>query len=357
MNRLFRKFKRLALYLKTKGIKGTYNYLFYYFLWTKKWAQRLFLPMIKYPPFLEIEVTTKCNLKCVMCEHTYWHEPSRDMTFEKFKSIIDQFPKLKWIGLTGIGESLLNKDFLKMLRYVKSKSIYVELYDNFIFTTPEISKEFIEIGVDRILASVDAATKETYENIRVGASFENTINNLKNFIRLKKEKNSHFPELDFHFIVSKLNVSEIPDYVDLVNSLDAPGSKIIFTRVLYWFKDIQNLRINQIPQKIIESAKKRAQKFNLRIGLGSDVLEEKPFIKQCKEFIMPFIFVTGDVICCCVTNEANRRDFQKETSFGNVFKEPFKDIWNSKRYKMFRKTIRKGNAPIQCHNCPVYKVN
>jgi len=357
MNGLFRKLKRLGLYLKTKGIKGTYNYLFYYFLWTKKWAQKLFLPILKYPPFLEIEVTTKCNLKCVMCEHTYWHEPSRDMTFQEFKFIIDQFPKLKWIGLTGIGESLLNKDFLKMLRYVKSKSIYVELYDNFIFTTPEISREFINIGVDRIIASVDAATKETYEIIRVGANFENTINNLKNFIKLKKEMNSHFPELDFHFIVSKLNVNEIPEYVNLIHSLQPHGSKIIFTRVLYWFEKIKNLYIDQIPQEIVRDAEKRAQNFDLRIGWGADILREKPPIQRCKEFIMPFVFVTGDVICCCATNEANRRDFQKETSFGNVLKEPFKNIWNSKKYKDFRKTIKKGTAPVQCQNCPIYKAN
>lgn len=357
MNKLFKKFKRLGLYLKAKGVRGTYNYLFYYFLWTKKWAQKIFLPIIKYPPFLEIEITTKCNLKCIMCEHTYWDEPSCDMTFQEFKYIIDQFPKTKWIGLTGIGESLLNKDFLKMLKYAKSKSIYIELYDNFIFAAPKISKEFINIGVDRIIASVDAATKETYEKIRVGADFENTINNLENFIRLKKEMNSHFPELDFHFIVSKLNVSEIPDYVNLIHSLQSDGSKIVFTKVLHWFDEIKNLYINQIPQEIVRDAEKRAKSFNLRIGWGSDTLKEKPPVKQCKEFIMPFIFVNGDVICCCATNEANRRDFQKETSFGNVFKEPFKDIWNSEKYRDFRKTIRMGSIPVQCKNCPIYKIN
>ena len=66
---------------------------------------------------MEIEVTTRCNLKCIICEHTYWDEPNRDMSFEQFKGIVDQFPKLKWIGLTGIGESFINKDFMKMLRY------------------------------------------------------------------------------------------------------------------------------------------------------------------------------------------------------------------------------------------------
>ncbi|MGC9049067.1 MAG: radical SAM protein [Patescibacteria group bacterium] len=356
MKKIIPKIKRLILYLKTKGFKGTYNYLYYYILWTKKWAQKLFLPFIKYPPFLEIEVTTRCNLRCVMCEHTYWHEPIRDMTFEEFRAIIDQFPRLKWIGLTGIGESFLNQDFLKMLEYVKTKSIYVELYDNFIFITPEISKKLIKIGVDRIIASFDAAVKETYEKIRVGAKFESVISNLKNFIKLKKELNSHFPEIDFHFIVSRLNIQEIPDYVNLVHSLDTVGSKVVFTRVLHWFREIEHLCIDYIPSEIIQKTEKGAQDLGLRIGWGADVPKEKPLIRECKEYIMPFIFATGHVICCCATNEANRRDFQKETSFGNVFERPFREIWDSEKYKMFRQMIRQGQAPLQCQNCPIYKI-
>lgn len=350
------KIKRLILYLKAKGLKGTYNYLYYYFLWTNKLAQKLFLPFIKYPPFLEIEVTTRCNLNCVMCEHTYWHEPIRDMTFQEFKLIIDQFPKLKWIGLTGIGESFLNKDFLKMLQYVKSKSIYVELYDNFVFITPEISKELIKVGVDRLIASVDAASKGVYEQIRVGAKFEDVINNLKALIELKKETNSRFPEIDFHFIVSKLNVHEIPTYIDFVDSLEARGSKVVFTRVLHWFPEIERLRIDSIASEIIKKTEERAQNLGLRIGWGADVSNEKPLIKECKEFIMPFIFAAGEVVCCCATHESNHRDQQKETGFGNVFQKSFREIWNSEKYQNFRKMIRKGQAPVQCQNCPIYKI-
>jgi len=357
MRKIFSKIKRLALYLKIKGFAGTYNYIFYYFIWTKKWAQKLLLPLINYPPFLEIEITTHCNLKCAMCEHTYWHEPIRDMTFQEFKSIIDQFPRLKWIGLTGIGESFLNPNFLEMLKYVKSKSIYVELYDNFIFVTSGIAKELIRLGVDRIIASVDAATGETYEKIRVGANFNNVINNLKTFINLKREMDSHFPELDFHFIVSNVNFREIPDYVDLISSLGASGSKIIFTRVLHWFKEIESLRIDQVPAAILRAAEEKAKKLNLRVALGSDVLSQKPLINECKEWIMPFIFATGHVISCCAANEANRRDFQKETSFGNIFEKPFREIWNSNAYKDFRRSIRRGIAPVQCRNCPIYKID
>lgn len=150
-----------------------------------------------FPSCIEVEVTTKCGLKCIMCEHSYWKEPSIDMSFEQFKSIVDQFPTLAWIGLTGIGESFLNPDFMKMLRYVKSKSITVELYDNFNFTTKDMIKELVDLGVERIYVSLDAATKETYKKIRVGANFEKVIENVKTLLEYKERKKSISKQIGF----------------------------------------------------------------------------------------------------------------------------------------------------------------
>ena len=105
--------------------------------WNRKWAAFLlnkFLPNLGidlFPPFLEIEPTTICNMRCVCCEHTYWKEPSKNMTFQQFKKIFDDFGRPKWLGLTGIGSSYLNKDYHKMLTYAKSKGTIIEIFDHF----------------------------------------------------------------------------------------------------------------------------------------------------------------------------------------------------------------------------------
>ncbi|MCK5628450.1 radical SAM protein, partial [Candidatus Bathyarchaeota archaeon] len=178
--------------LREKGLRYTYNIIHFGFFWGWIRNHSNLIKMLNwfapYPSYIEIEVTTKCNLKCIMCEHTYWNETDRDMSFEDFKGIIDQFPRLKWIGLTGIGESFLNKDFIKMLRYVKAKNIIVELYDTFYFVDGNVAEELIDLQVDNIFASIDAATKETYEKIRVGSNFERVINNVTNIFQLKKKK-------------------------------------------------------------------------------------------------------------------------------------------------------------------------
>jgi molybdenum cofactor biosynthesis enzyme MoaA len=60
------------------------------------------------PKKLNIEVTTRCNLDCVMCMRKVWKEDSGDMTLETYKALLPAFSKIEAINLIGIGEPLLN---------------------------------------------------------------------------------------------------------------------------------------------------------------------------------------------------------------------------------------------------------
>ncbi|OGZ23731.1 MAG: hypothetical protein A3A08_02600 [Candidatus Nealsonbacteria bacterium RIFCSPLOWO2_01_FULL_41_9] len=351
------KFKRIMFLLRRKGLRYTLNYIhLHLFFGTKNpFLLKLLYWLEPYPSYLEIEVTTRCPLKCIICERTYWQEANRDMSFQEFKNIIDQFPKLKWIGLTGIGESFANKDFLKMLRYVKGKNIFVELYDNFFLIDARVARELIEMGIDKIFISLDAATKETYEKIRVGSNFERVIDNLNDFFRLKREMKAHFPEISFHYIVNSLNLQEIPQYIDLVHSLVPKGKPTIkFTRMLHEFPEVKGLFV-EIPKEIIEKTERKAESLGINLDWSADVPSAKPKIQKCAEWTMPFIFVTGHVIPCCAGNEAGNREFQKKTALGNVFEKSFQEIWRGQKYNALRKTLSQGRVPLPCQNCCLYE--
>jgi len=352
-------FKFLMYLLKYGGFKLAYNGIHFYIFW--HWIRKhpflikFLYEFEPYPSYIEVEVTTRCNLKCIMCEHTYWNEPNRDMTFEEFKAIINQFPKLKWIGLTGIGESFLNKDFIKMLEYVKSKNIIVELYDSFFFIDEKTAEKLLDLKVEKIFVSLDATTKETYEKIRVGSNFEKVISNVKNMFRLKKERHQYFPIIAFHYIVNKYNVHEMLQYIDLVHSIAQEENVTVqFTRMLHEFKEIKDL-YTEIPEEIVKEVNEKANKFGIKVVWNRDVPQIKPPINQCIEWIMPFIFVTGHVIPCCSGNEAGNREFQKATAMGNIFEKDFKEIWRGEKYETLRKMLRKGEVPLPCKNCCLYE--
>ena len=310
-----------------------------------------------YPSFLEVEVTTRCNLRCSICEHTYWDEPGKDMSLEEFKFIVDQFPNLKWIGLTGIGESFLNPNFMEMLWYVRNKGILVELYDTMYFVDDRWAKALVGMGLTRLFISLDAATGETYQKIRVGSDWRRVTSNIATLLDIKGSAKSKYPHIGFHFIVTKDNMHEMPQYIEWVWSLQPPGQRrahIQFSRMLHPYKQVRGL-FTEVPEEIIKDTKERARRLGVRVVWGLDVPSKKPPIKECIEWTMPFIFVDGTVVPCCAGNEANARELQRTTALGNIFERPFKTLWKEE-YKELRTLLRAGKLPAACKNCSIYEV-
>jgi len=353
MNRL----NRMIYLIRKCGLKVAYNKMYFYLFWAwireHKTILNMYLKNPPYPRYIEIEVTTRCNLKCIMCEHTYWDEPNRDMSLDEFKHIIDQFPDLVWIGLTGIGESFINKQFMNMLEYVKSKDITVELYDTFYFIDKYTSKRLIAMGVDKILVSLDGATKDTYEKIRIGSDFDKVISNVRTLFEQKSLHNSDFPEVSFHFIIMKHNINEVLPYIDLVYSIAGSESPIQFSQFLHNYKDVNNLYI-EVSEELISMVELRAKSLGIKIIWSLDVPKIKPMMSECIEWNMPFIFVNGDVIPCCASNESGNRENQKKLKLGNVFETLFKEIWNNKLYQELRNGLLNEQVPKQCINCCIY---
>ncbi len=314
-------------------------------------------PFIRpYPKSIEIEVSTRCHLKCSICEHSYWKETPRDMTFDEFKKIIDQFPGLKWIGTSGIGSSFLNKDFMKMLRYLKERDIFVEFFDSFDLINEKTAEELVDLKIDKIWVSFDAANKQDYEKIRVGANFEKTVNNIKTLLDIKEKKKSPLPEIWFQMIVTSTNVDKMPDYVDYISEL-VKGRKYSYATLIFWtnilsFSDVEGLS-TEITEEVRTEVLRRGRKNNIYINWNENIAPTNPS-SCCVRWNEPFVLVSGHVQPCCIINQANQREHQKEYSFGNLFNEDFHDIWKSKIFKQFLKDLKDNNFPDICKYCRLY---
>jgi len=60
---------------------------------------------------------------------------------------------------------------------------------------------------------------------------------------------------------------------------------------------------------------------------------------------------SGEVLACC-------RDANAKMSFGNVFKKDiYNDIWNSRDFREFRKSVNKNRDSLSlCSLCNVYGI-
>ena len=319
--------------------------------------------MLKWPKSLpdeiEVEVTTRCHLRCRHCEHTHWAEPGIDMPFGEFKRILDQLPSLRWIGLTGIGESFLHPDFLEMLAYCKGRGAYVELYDNYCLIDSIVGKELVKLRIDRIFASLDAATASTYEALRVGAKWDKTMANVEGLVKAKRDARSLVPAMPLHYIVTQANMAEVDEFFRLARQLQ-PGvvgsrdAAVQLTRMLHFYPEAEGLYC-EVPPEWRDWAEAEARATGINLWWNLDARSPKPPMARCTEHRQPFVFATGHVIQCCSQNEGNRREWQKRMAMGNAFEEPLADIWNGLRYRELRQLLKQGQMPEACKDCCLFE--
>jgi len=270
-----------------------------------------FPSLLRKPFKLEMEHTTICNKKCLFCEHTHWNEEQKRITINNLKQIIAHVKSIKWVNITGEGSGFLNKDFIPMLEYLRKRHINVNFVDEFDFFDEEKARKIIEIGVNSIYISFDAASKETYEKIKVGCNFDRALKNINTLLDLKKRMNSPFPVLHFRFIITKLNYKEMPAFIELIGGLPNRGvrARVEFVGLLT-FPEIEKyyFSIDAIPEEILVATFENALKYdiNLHFAHAGTIL---PSINRCAAWTEPYVLIGGEVISCCAIIMSNNRKF------------------------------------------------
>jgi len=153
----------------------------------------------QYPDHVDVEISTKCNMRCPMCYTTteeFKKTVKREfMSFELFKKIIDELAanNVYSIRLSLRGEIFIHPDVIDMIRYAKKKGIKeVSTLTNNLALNPELFRKAMEAGLDWLTISFDGLGK-TYESIRKPAKFEESYNKIKEYHRIKQDAKSVKP--------------------------------------------------------------------------------------------------------------------------------------------------------------------
>jgi MoaA/NifB/PqqE/SkfB family radical SAM enzyme len=345
------KFTLLRYKLRHVGLRNTLRvaYLDTYEKILYQLSQRF--PGLKFSPrSIQIECTTRCNLKCTFCEISYWTEQPADLQFENIQQMLHHLPKIRRIDLTGIGEALMNPTFFDIIKLLKSRGIYITLNDNFTLMTEKTAQQIIELGVDQIFLSLDGATPATYEPLRRGANFERVIANAQRLIVLKRTLGKKLPEVKINTVVCAENYHELPALVELAHRLDI--GMVQFVNVIT-FDNTTALSVTpEAVQAKFTEAVIRAQALGILVKI--ELFEKQP-VQHC-DFPWTRNFVTQDgyVHPCCYTTQSGDRAAQNQRSLGNVIHQSFAEIWNGESYTALRQKMSQGILPYQCAHCPKY---
>lgn len=173
---------------------------------------------------VELDVTSKCNLRCVMCYHSFEHfARARPVTLsvEAFAALADAvLPCAHTLALSLGSEPLMAPHFESVLRIAARYRVpNLTFYTNGILFTAALVDAVIECGVTRICVSVDGAVASTYESIRRGASFDRLLSNVRLLIRTREIRRVRTPRIRFDVVMMRRNIAELEDLVVLAHRL------------------------------------------------------------------------------------------------------------------------------------------
>ena len=171
----------------------------------------------KFPIHLDLELAGKCQLACVMCpfgdheDGTGSFDDSKQgmMSRDMAKEALEQARKMgaMSVKLNFRGEPGLAQRLAAAVRHAKALG-YVETMINTNLTafSERRLKDVVDAGLDLMIVSVDGATKEAYESIRINGDFKKLLANLRYLNTLPNR-----PRIRINFTEQDRNRHEVND--------------------------------------------------------------------------------------------------------------------------------------------------
>ncbi len=315
-------------------------------------AKRLGLKRTPFlPTSIDVEPIDTCNFACDHCQVTHWARTTTRLTTERFSSILSQLPMLRQIKLQGMGEPLLNRHLIEMLEEAESGGgkRAVSIVTNGSVYTENIAQQLSRLRGTTIIISMDGATAETFEAIRVNGNFQKVVANVADMVR--RRGRSVWPGIELRSVVTLRNAHELPDLVRLAKRLGV--DKLTVTTLLTdWGKEEMEKSIAPIDvsrkDSGVDQTIRKSREVAAEIGMPLSVEHGQRYssANRCPwPWQSSYVAANGDVVPCCQIADSS------VVKMGNIFDEPFANIWDNDKYRELRRRIAGNDIPHYCRSC------
>ena len=186
-----------------------------YVIYRYKYIQYPKLKILEeYPPNIQIEPTSLCNLRCIMCYQSDKSFSGKSkgfmgyMDFDLLKKVIDEIEgKVEAVTFASRGEPTLHPQLDKFLQYCEGKFLGFKLNTNATLLNEKKIHMLLSSDLQQLVLSIDEKDKENYEKIRVNAKFEIIMKNLE-MLKNIREKNYQKSKLRIRISGVKINTNQ-----------------------------------------------------------------------------------------------------------------------------------------------------
>lgn len=179
--------------------------------------------------------------------------------------------KVPYVAISG-GEPLLHSDFFAISEFLRSHGASLKVETNGLLIDLKVAQWFAELGFRSVQVSVDGATRQTFERLRVKGNWQKTIDACKYLIEAGVNT-------EIVFVPTKFNIHETGDIIEMVYRMGIYG---FYTgKIMRIGRAAQNWNIlcpsDEEYEKFFEVLKEKQAKYEGKMKVyyyPYDVIEE-----------------------------------------------------------------------------------
>ena len=301
-------------------------------------------PILK---FLFLELTLRCNERCLHCGSSCGDVPSNEMPVQVYYDFLDKikhdFPNLPMLCITG-GEPLLRKEIFDIMAYAKKLGFGWGMTSNGTLITKDTARRLYDCGMKTISVSLDGMKKSHDKFRRTPGGFAKAVEGIKNLLEYD------FQAVQITTVVTKKNIGELDEMFELVRKLDVDSWRVINIEPIGRALNLDGYTLNaEEYRRMFDFIKeKRRAGYPVLYGcshfLGTEYEREvRDWYFLCNAGIYTAsIMANGDITACL---DIERRP---ETIQGNILRDDFTDVWRN-RFRLYRTSLADKNEA--CRTC------
>ncbi len=312
------------------------------------------------PTDLQVEVTSRCNLRCSACLITHQKlAPDADLTLADWHTIVDDLPHLARVAFQLNGEPLLCRDVFAMIQDAVSRGAHTVMNTNGTLLDERRCQELLQSGLHELRISLDGVRPETVQRMAGADIVEKVKQGIRTMVKLRGERSR--PRISLWMVATRLNIAELPELVQLAADL---GVEEVYTQRLVLTGHGVATRAHSLHGRdgaVLQEVVARAEAVAATTGVALRASGRQPILAS---FAVPddphphrgcwrpwrsaVVTASMRVLPCCISTFVEP---YADMELGNLRTQTWPEVWNGAPYRRLRSGLLDGPPNPECRDC------
>lgn len=290
-------------------------------------------PILK---FLFLELTLRCNERCLHCGSECDAIGGNELTLNQYKNILESVAqdldvRSFQLCITG-GEPLLRSDFFDIMAYARDLGYHWGMTSNGTLISKDVARKLHECNMGTISISIDGLRESHDAFRRTPGGYDRAMAGIQNLI-----DEGGFHAIQVTTVINHSNMDELEPLYEIMCGLDIDSWRVIGIEPMGRALDHPELLLTEEDQKRLFEFIRDKRMEDMPVTYGCSHFLGYKYEREVRDHYFTCnagiytasIMSNGDIGACL---DIERRP---ELIYGNILKDNFKEVWFN-RFEHFR---------------------